>query len=218
MSGKDSEEEGARVTPRARSDGFGEDRKRLFVLALRKGESVLGACRLHGISNRAAYNHRGRDPQFAHEWDLARQLAVLPIELAAFERAVTGVEEPVYAYGRLVHVRRRRSDSLFRTLLAGEKPGKYGPAAGLKAERKRLKKLVDRQAADAEALKEALSGALARLEALEMQTVNFVNRPARAPAATGSPLRRDGRRPRTSRRTRHRAASGAGTSVFPRRP
>jgi len=55
----------------ARSDGFGESRRRLFLAALRKGESVLGACRLVGISNRTAYNYRRRDPDFARAWELA---------------------------------------------------------------------------------------------------------------------------------------------------
>ncbi|HEV7660990.1 MAG TPA: hypothetical protein VGO55_14215 [Allosphingosinicella sp.] len=31
-----------------RGDGFGGERKRLFLAALRNGESVLGACRLVG--------------------------------------------------------------------------------------------------------------------------------------------------------------------------
>jgi hypothetical protein len=95
----------------ARSDGFGEQKRRLFLVGLSKGESVLGACRLVGVSNRTAYNHRNRDPQFARDWELARAKSWLPVELAAYERAIIGIEEPVYRYGKLSHKRRHLSDS-----------------------------------------------------------------------------------------------------------
>jgi len=133
----------------ARSDGFGEGRRRLFLVALRKGESVLAACRLVGISNRTAYNHRQRDPEFARAWELSRSMAWMPAELAAFERAVTGVEESVYVHGKLSHKRRRFSDSLLRKLLEGENPRKYGRAAEFGRQRKWLKKQIAAQVAAA---------------------------------------------------------------------
>ena len=54
------------------------------------------------------------------------------IELAAYERGVTGVEEDVISYGKHVGTRTRRSDALLQTLLKGSNPDKYGPQAGFK--------------------------------------------------------------------------------------
>src|SRR3954464_11996679 len=115
-----------RGTAGGRSDGFGAERRLYFLAALRQGYSVLDACALVGISNRTAYNHRKADPAFARDWALARRATTLPLELAAFARAVDGVQEPVYAYGRLPHVRVRHSDALLARLLAADQPEKYG--------------------------------------------------------------------------------------------
>ncbi len=189
-----------------RSDGFGEEKKLYFLAALRHGYTVLAACGLAGISNRTAYNHRRDDPNFARDWALARRMYALPLELAAFERTVDGVKEPVYAYGKFSHVRVRRSDSLLAALLAAEKPEKFGRTAGARAQGK-LTKRIKRLAARLEALE-------ARLEAGKVRTVrsgeavNFVNRPAPRPRRV--------RRPVASRlATARRHASGPGFSAFP---
>jgi hypothetical protein len=132
---------------RERSDAFTAQRKTLFLTALMKGETVLAACDLVGISNRTAYNHRDTDAGFARFWDLAVSRASTPIELVAWERAI-GVEEPVYAYGKFSHMRRRGSDTLLRKMLEAELPKKYGrPRAARKglvaAERKRIRKEIE---------------------------------------------------------------------------
>jgi hypothetical protein len=111
--------------PPERGDEFTSAKKRLFLLALRKGESALAACRLVGISNRTAYNHRETGPEFARFWKLARSMATLPLDLVAWERGVVGVEEPVYAYGKFSHMRLRRSDMVLRKLLEAEHPKRY---------------------------------------------------------------------------------------------
>ena len=124
MAGNDSECGSTRHAARPRHDGFSDERKRLFLVALRRGDSVITACALVGISTRTAYRHRDRDPDFARDWDLARGISQMPLELAAFERGVAGIEEPVYAYGKLSHTRRRLSDSTLLKLLAAEQPEK----------------------------------------------------------------------------------------------
>jgi hypothetical protein len=166
--------------PHTRSDSFSADTKRLFIVALRSGETVLGACALVGISNRTAYNHRNRDPAFARDWRLARQMSRMPLELAAYQRGVIGIEEPIHAYGRRLGTRVRLSDSLLRTLLIAERPKKYGPRAGIKSERKRAEKRIEAAVAP---LRAALAAAQAELAALKAaaaeppvpQNVNFVN-------------------------------------------
>ncbi|HEV2747855.1 MAG TPA: hypothetical protein VGW34_11225, partial [Allosphingosinicella sp.] len=157
----------ARPAPpsKPRSDGFSAERKRLFVVALRRGEGVLGACAAVGVSNRTAYNHRARDPAFAREWALARSMLALPAELVAYERAVIGVAEPVHTYGRHTHNVVRRSDSLLRTLLVAGDPEKYGPRAGLAAGRERIRRMVEREVA----------ARLAPLTAMIREIVNFMN-------------------------------------------
>jgi hypothetical protein len=144
---------------RERGDAFGAERKRLFCAALREGYGVLDACALVGISNRTAYNHRATDPTFARDWDLARRASTLPLELVAFQRAVDGVEEPVFAYGRFSHMRVRYSDPLLARLLVADQPEKFGTAGGRRAA-KRLKQLGRR----VEALEQ-------RLEASHMRGV-----------------------------------------------
>lgn len=145
------------MAARPRHDGFSEERKQLFLVALRRGDSVLAACALIGISARTAYRHRERDPEFARDWDLARRMAKTPLELAAFERGVMGIEEPVYRYGKLSHTSRRVSDAALMKLLAAEQPEKYGRAAGLRPLMDRLENRIDAQVtAEVAALRERL--------------------------------------------------------------
>ncbi len=127
---------------KARGDRFGDEQKRLFLVALRNRETVLAACRLVGVSNRTAYNHRQSDPEFARYWDLARKMARLPLELVAFERAVVGIAEPVFVQGRHSHNRRRYSDGLLRLLLEGEQPDKYGRGARARAQSAKLEEHI----------------------------------------------------------------------------
>lgn len=171
------------VPDRTRHDGFDEERKTLFLTALRQGASVLDACFLIGISNRTAYNHRKRDPGFAEGWRLARRAHKLPLELVAFQRAVEGVEEQVYRHGKPSHVRTHYSDSLLRLLLAGEQPGKYGRRAALLPDLEWLTRMVaDCISGETAQLQDALGTALdeiaslkARLDAPPTPIVNFMN-------------------------------------------
>ena len=180
---------------RERRDGFSAERKQLFLTALRSGYGVLEACALVGVSNRTAYNHRDRDPVFAGDWGLAVRMFRAPLELAAFQRGVEGIEEPVFHHGRQVGTRRRYSDALLKTLLAGEKPRKYGRRAGLVADRKWLTKTI---AAVIAPYKAELDAALAELAALKAeaaepappQIVNFVNPRPRRPRAPQARVRR----------------------------
>jgi hypothetical protein len=187
----------------ARCDGFGAERKTLFLTALRQGVSVLDACAMVGISNRTAYNHRDRDSGFAQAWRLARGACRLPLELVAYQRAVEGVELQVWRHGKPSHVRTHYSDSLLRLLLAGEQPGKYGRRAALRPDLEWLKNMVvDCIAGETSQLRAALAAALdeiatlkARLDAPPAPIVNFVNP---RPTPRGMPnyaSRRGARRP-----------------------
>ncbi len=187
----------------ARHDGFGAERKTLFLTALRQGASVLHACALVGVSNRTAYNHRRRDLAFAEAWRLARGAHKLPLELIAWQRAVEGVEEQVWRYGKPSHVRTHHSDSLLRLLLAGEQPGKYGRRAALRPDLLWLKEtVVECIAAETAPLEAALAAALdeiaclkARRDAPPGQIVNFMNPRVTRPRPANDAACREARGP-----------------------
>jgi hypothetical protein len=189
---------------RGRHDGFSAERRQLFLVALRSGESVLDACALVGVSNRTAYNHRDRDPVFARDWGLAVRMFRAPLELAAYRRGVEGIEEPIYRHGKQIGTRRHYSDALLKLLLAGEKPRKYGRRAGLVADRKWLKKTI---AAVIAPWKAELDAALAELAALKAraaepappQIVKFVNPRPRRPKTPTAHVRRGEVRPEPAR-------------------
>ena len=188
-----------------RGDGFDEGRRALFLAALRHGYPVLAACRLVGVSNRTAYNHRRDDPDFARDWALARRMATLPLELVAFERAVEGVEEPVYAYGKLSHVRVHRSDRLLASLLAAENPARFGRTAGVRGQA-RLARRLKRLARRVKALEAGLETAQSRT-VRKSQAVNFMNRPAVSAAPPARSIRGE-RRPAASRLATARRRAG----------
>jgi hypothetical protein len=157
MAGNEGQDGSGRRPLRLRYDAFSEDRKHLFLVALRRGDNVLAACALVGISNRTAYRHRERNPDFARDWGLACRMSKTPLELIAFERGVAGTDEPVYRYGRFSHTRRRLSDGALMKLLAAEQPEKYGRAAGLGPLVEGLEGRIDeRVAAEVAALGETL--------------------------------------------------------------
>ena len=126
--------------PTAARDVFCRERKRAFLKALARGDTVTAAARAAGVSKQTVYHHQKRDPHFRAAWEAASKLLAPTIELAAFERAVTGVEEDVISYGRHVGTRVKRSDALLQTLLKGSNPGKYGPQAGAAGAKAKLKK------------------------------------------------------------------------------
>lgn len=144
MDGDEAPKRGLRL----RHDGFTPARQRIFLDTLGKTGCVRDACRRAGISNTSAYRARDRlGPEFARQWDLAQAMAASSLEALAWERAVTGIEEPVYFYGKFSHMRVRRSDSLFRLLLQASNPKKYGRLGPVR--RKTLRKW-ERKAIEAE--------------------------------------------------------------------
>lgn len=199
-------------TGRPRSDGFDGEKKAWFVAALREGETVLGACALVGISNRTAYNHRDRDPDFARLWSLAQRVTRCPAELAAFERAI-GVEEPVYAYGKFSHMRTRRSDALLIAMLKAQHPKRYGNAAGLRGARARIERKVTARLARAMApLFESIEAELEDLRTVRSgksgdPAVNFVNSPG-TPSGGRAHRPRRGKRPPATRLDTARRRAG----------
>ena len=117
---------GRALVPASRHDGFTPQRRRLFLETLRETGCVQDACRVAGISDTAVYKARKRDPELGELWQAALSRAGTDVDTLAWHRAVVGVEEPVWAYGKLVGTRRKRDDRLFRMLVQASDPNRYG--------------------------------------------------------------------------------------------
>lgn len=111
---------------RYRHDGLTPAKKARVYEALAKYGTVKDACRAAGISDTTFYRHEKKDPEFRSLCAAARSKAGTPIAILAWERGVTGIEEPVFHYGKVVGTRRRRSDGVFKMILMASDPETYG--------------------------------------------------------------------------------------------
>jgi hypothetical protein len=162
---------------RVRHDAFTARRRHDFLRSLARTGCLADACRAVGVAPATVYRHQQEDAPFAAQCRVAREMAAVPVEIAAWQRAVEGVDQQ-FACGGEVHVRRRYSDGLLRLLLQGSNPKKYGPNPGFT--RKRLarweRKAMAREIrADIEAEQrasepspgQAIASVLAKIEAIE---------------------------------------------------
>jgi hypothetical protein len=179
-------------TGRQRHDAFDPPKRRLFLKILAKTGCVLEACRAAGVSKSAVYALQERDPEFRKHCDLALEMGSLPVELAAWERGVTGIEEEVIRGGMVVGYRMKRSDAVLRLLLQGANPKKYGPRPGFTRkrltawERKRIDQEVRAQiAAERPSFEESI-------EMLDKKLEAFGAREEKKKLAAGWTRRRDG--------------------------
>jgi len=105
---------------RPRHDGLTPERQRLFFETLAATGCVSHAADACGLSKQALYAHRNRDdcPAFRAAWQVAVRCAINLLADHAIERAIAGVEEPVFWQGTQVGTRRRYNDRLTMALLA----------------------------------------------------------------------------------------------------
>ncbi len=161
---------GKQAKLRLRHDGFTPPRQKKFLKALRKTGTVMDACRVARISSTTAYRTKRRLPRFASLWDSALDMAGSEIETLAWQRGVEGIEEPVYYYGKFSHMRRKRSDAIFRMILIASNRRKYGRMGAVEAMasaegRHKDKHRVASNAEVRETLTKALTAYRARAEA-----------------------------------------------------
>lgn len=132
---------------RMRRGGWSAARQREFIELLAETGSVRSACRRMGVGEYGVYNLRRRPDaaSFRAAWETALDLGVQRLEDIAMDRALNGVEEPVYSYGELVGTRVVHNDRLLMFLLRNRAPERFadGKARALSAvdaaELKRLK-------------------------------------------------------------------------------
>lgn len=81
--------------------GFSPAKKAACLEALARGVTVAEACREARISPTTFYKHEKKDPGFASLCRAARAQSggTVSLETLAWERGVTGIEEPVWYYG-----------------------------------------------------------------------------------------------------------------------
>jgi hypothetical protein len=119
---------------------------------------VLAQCGIVAVATRAAgmdrttpYHRRDTDPAFAAAWEEALQTSYDLLEAALRERAVDGVEEPVFWQGQIVGHVRKYSDSNGQFLARAYRPERF-------RDRLELSGQVDVAATILERRKRALSG------------------------------------------------------------
>lgn len=113
---------------RMRRGGWSAERQREFILLLAELGSVRAACRAMGVGEHHIYKLR-RHPEaeeFRQAWEIALDCGIRRIEDIAMDRAIHGVEQPVYHSGRLVGTRRAYNDRLLMFMLRNRAPERFG--------------------------------------------------------------------------------------------
>lgn len=112
---------------KAQARGWTPARQREFIEALADTGSVKSAARTVGLSAKSAYDLRrakGAEP-FRKAWEAALDIGIQMIEDVAMDRALNGVEEPVFAYGKFVGTRRVYNDQLLMFMLRSRAPHRF---------------------------------------------------------------------------------------------
>lgn len=105
-------------------------RKHIFLRALAQTGIVAVAASAAGWSYTAARDCRRRDEGFAKSWDVAIEVAADLVEAALHQRAVHGIEKPIWhkpkdGVPEVIGYETVYSDPLMQTLIKGLKPEKY---------------------------------------------------------------------------------------------
>ena len=100
------------VPDRPSAYGFTPARRVRFAEVLAESGNVRHACAVAGISRHTAYKARRRDAVLAEVWDAALVMAARHAGAVLGERALDGVEEPVFWHGELVGTRQRYDNRL----------------------------------------------------------------------------------------------------------
>jgi AcrR family transcriptional regulator len=88
-----------------------------FLERLRGGASIAQAAKIAGIPRRTVYEWRDQSEDFRKAWDEAIEEGTDLLEDAARQRAVEGVQEPVFYKGEVVGYVTKHSDTLLIFLL-----------------------------------------------------------------------------------------------------
>jgi hypothetical protein len=116
------------VLKKKRHDGWSPEKQRRFIEVLADTGNVTRAARAVGMSRDRCYALR-RSPgaeNFDRAWDAALAAASRQLIDVAFERAIDGVEEPVFSKeGQRIACRTRYNDRLLMFLMRAHAPAVY---------------------------------------------------------------------------------------------
>lgn len=87
-------------------------RREIFLDVLRTTGNVSASARAANISSRAFHTLKANDAEFEEEWVLAKEESLDELEAALRQRAIDGVEKPVYYGGKECGTQRSYSDSV----------------------------------------------------------------------------------------------------------
>lgn len=109
---------GVEVRSTTRERKLNAQRKRSFLQAVAAGNTIVGAAKLVGVSVQTVTNERRRDPEFDRDVDAAREGYAEHLESVAYQRAVVGVDEPIYQQGKLVGMKKVYDHRLLGQMIA----------------------------------------------------------------------------------------------------
>lgn len=155
-----------------RHDGWTPERQRRFIEALADTGSVKRAAHAVNMTPESAYllRRHPKGQEFRKAWEAALALGVQRLEDTAMERAIHGVEVPVYHFGQIVGTRRVYNDRLLMFLLRNRAPDRFAAdgAKGLSAvDRARLARLKREWRAEWEAERAAATQGPSEQEVIE---------------------------------------------------
>ena len=102
-------------------------RERRFLAQLAQSGNVAASVRASGLSDTSVYRRRQKDDGFRARWVEALREGYARLETLLLERALNGVEKPVWHGGKQVGTAREYSDRLALALLAAHR----GTVAGV---------------------------------------------------------------------------------------
>lgn len=118
----------------SRHDGWTPQRQQGFIEALADTGSVKAAAHAVNMTPEGAYVLR-RHPEaesFRKAWEAALALGVQRLEDVALERALHGIEVPVYSYGKIIGTRRVYNDRLLMFILKNRAGKRFGGGTGVR--------------------------------------------------------------------------------------
>ncbi|MBA4052083.1 MAG: hypothetical protein C0472_09460 [Erythrobacter sp.] len=119
---------------RMRRRGWSAARQRDFIAHLAETGSVRAACRRMGVGEHQVYVLRNHPEgaSFAAAWEAALDMGIQRIEDTAMDRALNGVEAPVFYHGEKVGERMVYNDHLLMFMLRNRAPERFAAGGGPK--------------------------------------------------------------------------------------
>ncbi|ASJ91496.1 hypothetical protein [Porphyrobacter sp. CACIAM 03H1] len=117
---------------RMRRRGWSAARQREFIEHLAETGSVRAACRRMGVGEHQVYVLRNHPEgaSFRKAWEAALDMGIQRIEDVAMDRALNGVDQPVFYHGEAVGERKVYNDRLLMFLLSNRAPERFAAGGG----------------------------------------------------------------------------------------